>query len=255
MGTKLAILGIFGFFVGLVLLVIGFIKKKKMKGGLVLGISVVVFIIGFIMVPTNGTESSKDSKDNEKVETTAKPKEETSEDKALIEQKAKEETEKEASQAQTQQEQAKNDEKNKESKPVTTSSVDKTIKDIVYGVLGKTNNMKKDTVNDIQYVESDKGVIIALNASENFTTNMTKRGMWLDSKKVLQPLSKVDGLETIIIHWHYPLVDTYGNEKDVLVMAFEVDKATLNKIKWDNFLTDNVPNVVNNYFEHAVFKD
>lgn len=102
MGTKLAILGIFGFFVGLILLVIGLIKKKKMKGGLVLGISVVVFIIGFIMVPTNGTESSKDSTDNEKVETTAKPKEETpeekaarekkeAEEKALAEQKAKEE--------------------------------------------------------------------------------------------------------------------------------------------------------------------
>ncbi|MFJ7983099.1 hypothetical protein ACIQ1D_22900 [Lysinibacillus xylanilyticus] len=74
MGTTLAFLGILGFFVGLVLLVIGLIRKKKMKGGLVLGISIVVFIIGFIMVHTNGTESSKDK---EKVETAAKPKEET----------------------------------------------------------------------------------------------------------------------------------------------------------------------------------
>jgi|GEM_PF-1238706 len=104
MGTTLAILGIFGFFAGLVLLVIGLIRKKKMKGGLVLGISIVVFIIGFIMVPTNGTESSKDSKDKEKVETAANPKEETpeekaarekkeAEEKALAEQKAKEEAE------------------------------------------------------------------------------------------------------------------------------------------------------------------
>ncbi|MFJ6264253.1 toxin regulator [Lysinibacillus xylanilyticus] len=102
MGITLAFLGMLGFFVGLVLLVIGLIKKKKMKGGLVLGISVVVFIIGFIMVPINDTESSKDSKDKEKVETTAKPKEETpeekaarekkeAEEKALAEQKAKEE--------------------------------------------------------------------------------------------------------------------------------------------------------------------
>ncbi|MDM5245773.1 Slp family lipoprotein [Lysinibacillus sp. G4S2] len=104
MGTILAILGMLGFFVGLVLLVIGLIRKKKMKGGLVLGISIVVFIVGFIMVPTNGTESSTDSKDNEKVETVAKPKEETpeekaarekkeAEEKALAEQKAKEEAE------------------------------------------------------------------------------------------------------------------------------------------------------------------
>lgn len=55
------------------------------KGGLVLGISVVVFI----MVPINDTESSKDTKDKEKVETTAKPKEETPEEKAEAERLAK----------------------------------------------------------------------------------------------------------------------------------------------------------------------
>jgi len=38
-------------------------------------------------------------------------------------------------------------------------------------------------------------------------------------------------------------------------MSFDIDKATLNKIKWDNFLSDNVPNVVNNYFEHVVLKE
>lgn len=102
MGYFLVLIGMFGFITGLVLLVIGLIKKKKMKGGLVLGISIAAFIIGLIMVPTDDTESSKDSKDKEKVETTAKPKEETpeekaarekkeAEEKALAEQKAKEE--------------------------------------------------------------------------------------------------------------------------------------------------------------------
>jgi len=89
MGITLAFLGILGFFVGLVLSVIGLIRKKKMKGGLVLGISIVVFIIGFIMVPTNGNESSKDK---EKVETAAKPKEETppTEEKEVKEEPVKE---------------------------------------------------------------------------------------------------------------------------------------------------------------------
>ncbi|QPQ29925.1 cell envelope integrity protein TolA [Lysinibacillus sp. JNUCC 51] len=96
MGTTLAFLGILGFFVGLVLLVIGLIRKKKMKGGLVLGISIVVFIIGFIMVPTNGIESSKDSKDKEKVETAAKSKEETREEKAAREAKEAEDKEQKA---------------------------------------------------------------------------------------------------------------------------------------------------------------
>lgn len=75
-----------------------------MKGGLVLGISVVIFIVGFILTPVDGTESGKQADTHEKVETVTKPKEETpeekaareakeAEEKALAEQKAKEEAE------------------------------------------------------------------------------------------------------------------------------------------------------------------
>lgn len=104
MSLLLAFLGFLGFIVGLVLIVIGLIKKKKMKGGLVLGISVVIFIVGFILTPVDGTESGKQADTHEKVETVTKPKEETpeekaareakeAEEKALAEQKAKEEAE------------------------------------------------------------------------------------------------------------------------------------------------------------------
>lgn len=129
------------------------------------------------------------------------------------------------------------------------------MKKIINDKLGKKNNLKKNTINDIQYVASDKGAIIALNANENLTKNMTKKGMWMASKDILQPLSKVEGLDIIIIHWYFPLIDTYGNEKDGIVMSFEINKETLNKINWDNFLTDNIPNVVNNYFEHQAFQN
>ncbi|MEK5332031.1 hypothetical protein [Lysinibacillus sp. FSL W8-0992] len=143
---------------------------------------------------------------------------------------------------------------------VNTTDTSETIlvndmKKIINDKLGKKNNLKKNTINDIQYVAADKGAIIALNANENLTKNMTKKGMWLDSKDILKPLSKVEGLDIIIIHWYFPLVDTYGNEKDGIVMSFEINKETLNKINWDNFLTDNIPNVVNNYFEHQAFQN
>lgn len=180
------------------------------------------------------------------------------EEKAFAEQLAKQKAEGEVN---------KNSEEQKaedaETKPTTTTQVSTAetsetilvndIKKIVTDELGKKNNLKKNTIKDVQYVASDKGAIIALNANENLTTNMTKKGMWKDSKDILQPLSKVNGLDIIIIHWYFPLVDTYGNEKDGIVMSFEINKETLNKINWDNFLTDNIPNVVNNYFEHQAF--
>lgn len=88
MGYLLLVLGFLGVFVGFVLLIIGLIIKKKMKGGLVLGISAAAFIVGFIMVPTNSTESADDSNNEESVE---QLNEETSEEKAAREAKEAEE--------------------------------------------------------------------------------------------------------------------------------------------------------------------
>ncbi|QDQ03287.1 hypothetical protein FOH38_01935 [Lysinibacillus fusiformis] len=74
--------------------------------------------------------------------------------------------------------------------------------------------------------------------------------MWMDSVKILEPLSKVNNIKQINVAWQLPLVDKYGNEKDATVMKFSIDKATLDKINWDKFLTENFPEVVNSYDEH-----
>ena len=281
-------ISLLGMMAGVVLLILGLIKKKKLKGGIVLGVSILLFIVSFMMPAPEGSK--------EKVEVASKTEEELKQEKATSEAKKEEENkvkeeeerkvkEKELAEQKAKEEAKANEEANKkeeeqkvkadESKlkeeaesngkaetpppPTTVSTTDTStilvndIKKIVTDELGKKNNLKKNTIKDVQYVASDKGAIIALNANENLTTNMTKKGMWKDSKDILQPLSKVNGLDIIIIHWYFPLVDTYGNEKDGIVMSFEINKETLNKINWDNFLTDNIPNVVNNYFEHQAF--
>ncbi|AMQ06523.1 MULTISPECIES: hypothetical protein [Sporosarcina] len=76
----------------------------------------------------------------------------------------------------------------------------------------------------------------------------------MDSLKILKPISEMKEVDGVIIHWLYPLVDQYGNEKDGEVMVFNIERETLDKINWDNFLTDNFPKVVNDYFEHPAFK-
>ncbi|KYG90042.1 hypothetical protein A0U40_07310 [[Bacillus] sp. KCTC 13219] len=232
--------------------------KKQLK---FLGGSFTVMILSFIIfiINTDSTEKSSD----EKIETTA-----ASENTSV--EKSEEELEKERQRIKTQYEidkaareaKAKKEkedaEKTEENEVVefNNPSLDKKIIErTVYESLGNTNNLKKDTIYSLDIFEEDKAIILALNAGENVTVNLTKKGMWKNSKKVLEPLSKIDGLELIIIHWYYPLIDAYGNEKDVMVMAFEVNKETLNKINWDNFLTDNVPNVVSSYFEHEVLKE
>ncbi|QDQ01180.1 hypothetical protein FOH38_12350 [Lysinibacillus fusiformis] len=127
---------------------------------------------------------------------------------------------------------------------VSTDEVEK----IITEKLGKNNNSKKKVIEKIE--ATDSSLNLTLNASDNFTLDMMKRGMWMDSIKILEPLSKVNNIKRINVDWQLPLVDTYGNEKDSEVMKFSIDKATLDKIKWDNFLTENFPDVVNSYDEH-----
>lgn len=141
-------------------------------------------------------------------------------------------------------------------KPVEQKiSIDKEIENALIDALGKTNSFGKPTVDSVAYMEHDKGAAIVLNASENLTTNMTKKGMWISSKDIFEKLKEIDGVSYYIIHWHYPLVDAYGNEEDGMIMAFDITKEQLDKINFDNFLHNNVPNVVNNYFEHAAFNN
>lgn len=133
----------------------------------------------------------------------------------------------------------------KEEAPLT---LEEQVEKIVINKIGKTNNLKKERIVELN---TDGNIVyLKLNASENLTNEMTKKKMWMDSLTVLEPLSNIDNVKGVIIHWMLPLVDQYGNTKDGNVMAFNIESETLDKINWDNFLTDNFPNVVSDYFEH-----
>lgn len=64
---------------GVVLLILGLIKKKKLKGGIVLGVSILLFIVSFMMPAPEGSK--------EKVEVASKTEEELKKEKATSEAK------------------------------------------------------------------------------------------------------------------------------------------------------------------------
>lgn len=45
-------------------------------------------------------------------------------------------------------------------------------------------------------------------------------------------------------------MDQYGNEKKDNVMKITLNRETLDKINYDNFLHNNLPKVANQYWEH-----
>ncbi len=139
----------------------------------------------------------------------------------------------------------------KEKKAAMTPK-EKVVK-IVTDKLGKTNNSKKDRIVEADVFEPGDGtrnIILTMNASENLTNNFIKRSMWMDSVDILEPLSKTEGLKNISIEWLYPLTDQYGNTEDKRIMMLNISKETLDKINWEDFNNENLPNVSTEYFEH-----
>lgn len=137
-------------------------------------------------------------------------------------------------------------------KSVKKKTIDDKISDIVNKQLGKKNNLDKKTIIKVSSVKSsEKGNIVNLdlNASENLTSKMTKGGMTLDAKRILEPISKLKDVDSIQLQWYYPLVDNYGNKKDKPVMRINLSHDTLKKIKWDNFDHKKFKTIADSYWE------
>lgn len=261
MSTFLILVGFLVFWVGVVMLIIAAVRKKpKKKLGIITVSAFVVMVIGGVIAPPVKETAEEDTESIEvtKVkEDTQTPEEKKAEEEAAAKEvadkkvKAKEEAvKKEKVEA---EKKAKADAKAAEEAAKTPTD---RITSIVTDNLKKKTNMDKVRIigiEDISDSQDGSYIIAKLNASENLTNNMTKSSIWLDSKKILEPISKLETTKKIVLQWHLPLTDSYGETKDGLVMTIDLEREQLDKIKWDNFNGENFSVISNNYFEHPAF--
>lgn len=89
---------------------------------------------------------------------------------------------------------------------------------------------------------------------DNMTKNLTKVGILKDSTEIMENM-KVAGYEgNVIFVWFLPLENQYGEVDNIKSLAFTISKETFNRIDFNNFLYDNIPDVAEEYFEHDVLK-
>lgn len=252
-----------------ILTIVNFIKDKNKVSKTLkrLGISFGTFVLFFILFGVTMDESEVAAKKDEKVETSAPVKEETAEEKkareakvaeekSVAEQKAKEkkEAEAKAKEEKVAKEKAEADAKAKEEANKTPLQK---VEEIIIDKLGKKNNMDNDKISsmeDISEAQDGSYIIARLNADENLTNNLTKKGMWYDSIDVFEPISKLETTNKIVLQWQLPLTDAYGETEDGVVMTIDLERDQLDKIKWDNFNGKNFEVISNNYFLHPALK-
>ncbi|MED5052709.1 hypothetical protein [Anoxybacteroides rupiense] len=253
------------FFVYLVRGIISASKKKEgtktlFKRSLIaLAVSFVGFVV-FGITTEPPKETAQESKQEQKKEKTKEQKSEKSSDEQKSKQavaQPKEEKE-DVKKEEPKKEEVKKEEPAKKTEPKKQEkTIDEVVKGIIYDKVGKKSNTGEKRIIDLQVNDNagtqdtkDKIVIAKLYADENLTTNMTRDGILMDSKKLLEELFEQKEISEAVLLWNFTLVDQYGNESVDTVLKIGLDRVTADKINWKNFNYKNFENVAPQYFVH-----
>jgi hypothetical protein len=135
--------------------------------------------------------------------------------------------------------------------PVPLSPEEQFVADVIR-VLGKGNR----DVDRVEIVDYDPEVTIVRWAiNDNLTENMIKRGLMMDIAKLMEVAAN-SGLpyDELMLMGTFSMVDQYGNVEEALVSSYKISQDEVNKINWDNFLTDNVARL-GYWWLHPAFED
>ncbi|MBM7644061.1 hypothetical protein JOD45_000252 [Scopulibacillus daqui] len=128
------------------------------------------------------------------------------------------------------------------------------ISESVHKGFGNKNSFnKKDSIIEINYNDNNNFLLIKVFGKDNLSKNMIKKGMWMSISKTLKDLKDNTKFDKIAFNIVFPMQDQYGNASNNIVMKATFDRDTLDKINWENFMFENIPNVANEYWEHPSF--
>lgn len=137
-----------------------------------------------------------------------------------------------------------------------TLTPDEQVRALISGVLGKGNrNMPRLT--SIEWSPSDKTLTIKWAIDDNLTEDFIKRGAKMDVEAMLKAID-TQGIpydyDSVVLDGSFALVDAYGNTSEQRVVLLTYYRSTIEKINWDNFLTDNMYVIADSVYIHPAFK-
>jgi hypothetical protein len=77
--------------------------------------------------------------------------------------------------------------------------------------------------------------------NDALTTGMVKRGAQLDMIDILEAVAD-SGVDYVAVNaaGSFAMVDVYGNVREQVVVSMMYTKATIERVNWDSFITDNI---------------
>ncbi len=141
--------------------------------------------------------------------------------------------------------------------------MDEKIEYIIIYFKGDTTSSNLPRIEEIETVpfygeEGQEGntAFITLNGNDIlFSVSWTRQGLWIDSTKLFEHFFELEEITRVDLKWQLPLVDAYGNEELGVVMEILLTRDTVERINWDNFLFENLPEVADIYQEHPALSN
>ena len=263
--TLLCMFSLFGGIYFIVALVFRKIRKKPKNKVYSCGllVSVLVFIISVILFGVFQTPESrekyeqqrieqqkekeaKEQAEKEKAEKEKAEKEKAEKEKAEKEKAEKEKAEKEkAEKEKAEKKQAKKETDSNSNKKGDTQdmSPEESMKKAIIKVVGEEN------LETFNYVPDNNFALIKFKGSENLSSKMTVKGMYMDISNILKEIQK-DINVNVDINVTYPLQDKYGNISEDIVIKTTFNNDKIKKINFDNFDYNDIPSVADEWWNH-----
>ena len=233
--TLLCMFSMMGVFLFITILVLRRIKKKpKTKiysRGLL--VSALVFVLSIVLFGIFQTPESRAKYEQQRIEA---QKEQDEKDQAEKEQAEKEQAEKE---------QAKKEQKSKSETKDNSQNIspEENLKETIIKVIGEEN------LETFNYVPDNNFALIKFKGSENLSSKMTVKGMYMDISNILKGIQK-DINVNVDVNVTYPLQDKYGNTSEDIVIKATFNSDTIKKINFDNFDYNDIPSVADEWWNH-----
>lgn len=124
----------------------------------------------------------------------------------------------------------------------------------VMDIIGYETNREDQKIREIEV--DDGFVYLGFVGNSNLSTDMAKRGMLSDVRDLLEKLPQRHSyINEIEVEVWFPLVDEYGNTEMSSVMEVSATEDNWQEVNWDNFLTENLPNIVNDFWTHSAMQE
>jgi transposase len=135
--------------------------------------------------------------------------------------------------------------------------VEQQVKDAVLKALGESNR----NVERLPEFSAPRGEYIVLKwaINENLTEGLTKDSARLDATKILKAIKEVEAqignhYTGAFLKGTYLLVDKYGNESEEVVVRAGYDKATINRINFENVYFKDIFELADRGSVHPAFQ-